>query len=189
MLDAGAHGRVYFPNDVLERSVPLEAAAAESKHEHPAFIPMYRLPAAVAAQQQELADMRDEWAAKAALQLMTGDGRRLFHREWETEEALYHLAREILQRLNTETYRRWSNAFSCFCFVLVGAPLAVWRRNSDYLTTFFICFFPILLVYYPLLMLGVDQAKSGRVPPATVWLGNVVLLAASVPLLRRMIRY
>ncbi len=35
-----------------------------------------------------------------------------------------------------------------------------------------ICFLPILLIYYPLLMLGIDQAKSGRMPYEVVWLGK-----------------
>ena len=35
---------------------------------------------------------------------------------------------------------------------------------------------PILLIYYPFLMVSADYAKQGAWPPASVWLGNVVLV-------------
>ena len=62
-------------------------------------------------------------------------------------------------------------------------------RNRDMLTSFFLCFLPILIVYYPLLVFGVDGAKDGRLPPWSVWTGNVLLLLWGFYLLRRVIRY
>ena len=63
------------------------------------------------------------------------------------------------------------------------------RRNGNALSSFFLCFLPILLVYYPLLAFGVDQAKSGALPPWIVWLGNAVLAGWGLWLLRRVMRY
>ena len=60
-----------------------------------------------------------------------------------------------------EPQRRWANGLSCLCFVLIGAPMAILMRNADFLTSFFVCFVPILLMYYPLMIVGVDQAKLG----------------------------
>jgi lipopolysaccharide export system permease protein len=97
--------------------------------------------------------------------------------------------RTKIARLRTEPYRRWSNGFTCFCFVLVGAPVAMMRRSADSLTTFFVCFLPILIVYYPLLMLGEDLSTSGKLPPVAFWLGNAVLLVPGIWLMRRVIRY
>jgi lipopolysaccharide export system permease protein len=99
------------------------------------------------------------------------------------------MARHRLFRLQTEPWRRWANGFSCFFFVVAGIPLAIRLRNSDVLTSFFLCFLPILLVYYPLLAFGVDRAKGGVLPPYTVWLGNVFLLLAGLWLLRKVLRY
>jgi lipopolysaccharide export system permease protein len=73
--------------------------------------------------------------------------------------------------------------------VLVGAPLAIRLRNADFLTSFFLCFGPILIVFYPLLAFGVDQAKSGDLPPHAVWIGNVVLAAAGAWIMRKVVRY
>ena len=58
---------------------------------------------------------------------------------------------------------------------------------DDY-TTFFRCFCPILLIYYPFFAFGLDQAKAGEVPPYTVWAGNLVLALIGVWLLRKVIR-
>ena len=82
-----------------------------------------------------------------------------------------------------------ANGFSCLCFVLIGAPMAIRLRHAEFLASFFACFLPILLVYYPLLMGAVGQAKDGAVPPPTVWLGNIVLALWGLWLMRRVIRY
>jgi lipopolysaccharide export system permease protein len=87
-----------------------------------------------------------------------------------------------------EPWRRWANGFSCLCFVLVGAPMAIRMRNADFLTSFFLCFLPILVVYYPVVMLGVDQAKRGSVPPVAVWFGNLLIVLWGWWLLRRVVR-
>lgn len=94
-----------------------------------------------------------------------------------------------LSRLHTEPWRRWAQGFSCLCFVLVGAPLAIIARTADYWTTFGICFLPTMVLYYALFILGFDQAKSGAWPPYAVWLGNFVLIGIGITLIDRVRRY
>ncbi len=94
-----------------------------------------------------------------------------------------------LARLQAEPWRRWAQGFSCFCFVLVGAPLAMIAKTADYWTTFGICFLPTLITYYALFMLGFDQAKAGVWPPYSVWLSNGVLIAIGLMLMDRVRRY
>jgi lipopolysaccharide export system permease protein len=86
--------------------------------------------------------------------------------------------------LRTEPYRRWSNGFTCLCFALIGMPVAMIWRHADALTNFFVCFLPILAIYYPLLMLGEDLTTSGRLPPIFFWMGNVALVGPAIALLR-----
>ena len=62
-------------------------------------------------------------------------------------------------------------------------------RQSDFLAIFFVCFLPILIVYYPLLMISLDKAKGGALPPQAVWLGNIVLVLWGAWLMRRVIRF
>lgn len=82
-----------------------------------------------------------------------------------------------LWRLQAERQRRLSNGLGCFCFACVGIPVAMWRKTSDNVTTFFLCFLPILGVYYPLLVTGETLARDGVFAPYSVWLADVVLLA------------
>ena len=91
--------------------------------------------------------------------------------------------------MQTEPPRRWANGFSCLCFALVGSTMAIRRKNSDALTSFFLCFLPILVVYYPFLFFGADRAKAGAINPNAVWLANIVLVVWGLWLLRRVIRY
>ena len=92
-------------------------------------------------------------------------------------------------RLQTEPWRRWAWGFSCFFFVLVGAPLAMLAKTSDYWSTFGLCFLPTLIVYYPLFIFGLEQAKDGIVPPYGVWMGNVILAVIGIMLIVRVRRY
>jgi lipopolysaccharide export system permease protein len=46
----------------------------------------------------------------------------------------------------------------------------------------------ILIVYYPVFMVGVDGAKDGRFPPIAVRMGNVLVVAWGWWLLRRVVR-
>jgi lipopolysaccharide export system permease protein len=47
---------------------------------------------------------------------------------------------------------------------------------------------PILVVYYPLLMFGIDRVKAGELPPVAVWIGNVLVTVWGIWLLRRVVR-
>jgi lipopolysaccharide export system permease protein len=94
-----------------------------------------------------------------------------------------------LTRLHTEPWRRWAEGFSCFFFVLMGAPLAMIAKRSDYWSTFGICFLPTLVLYYPLFIFGLEQAKHGTTPPYGVWMGNGILAMIGIMLVMRVRRY
>ena len=133
--------------------------------------------------------MREEMATGAAFQMMTGDFDRLTDATWQYDQLRLTNAQAMLYRLYTVSHRRWANGFSCLCFALVGAPMAIRRRHGEMLASFFAVFMPILLVYYPLLLYGVSQAKHGIWPPECVWLGNLIFAVASLWLFRRVLRY
>ena len=105
--------------------------------------------------------------------------------------AVSHLknSRKRLTKLKIEPWRRWAEGFSCFFFVLIGAPLAMIMKTSDYWTTFGLCFIPILILYYPLFILGLEQAKDSVIPPYGVWMGNVTLAFIGVMLISHVRRY
>ena len=100
-----------------------------------------------------------------------------------------HRMESRVHRLRTEPYRRWANGFSCLGFAILGIPLSIWMRNADMWTSFGMCFLPTLAVYMPLVLFGVDRAKSGTIHPSIVWVGNLVVILIGVFLFRRALRH
>jgi len=93
-----------------------------------------------------------------------------------------------LFRWEAESPRRFSNGLGCLCFAMIGVPVAMWGRSSDTMSVFFLCFMPILLVYYPLLVIGENLARDGVFPQLSVWLANAVLFVIGTVLLLRQMR-
>ena len=80
-------------------------------------------------------------------------------------------------------------AGSLVCAAMIGIAVALSYRWNDNLSVFFVCFLPILLVFYPLLVLGEYVATKGLFPPGTVWLPNAVLFGSALLFLQRVMRY
>ncbi len=176
-----------FPG-TLPRTIALTDASKRGNRSA-SDIATYRIPEELRLQREEIDATQQRLAMEAATELIDGDFTSLTGKSWDDSERLIVEDRARLYRLLMEPQRRWANGFSCLCFVLVGAPLAIIFRNADFLTSFFICFLPILLIYYPLLIVGVDQAKLGTLPPWSVWTGNVILVLIGIWLQRRVYRY
>ena len=177
-----------FP-DTIVRELPLAAVSRKNTvSTSPSEIPMADFGKARAEQVGRIEQLDQTAAGKRAMALLAGAMDATVPATVAGEAAALKEARGRLNRIVLEPWRRWANGFSCLCFVLVGAPMAIRMRNADFLTSFFLCFLPILLVYYPVFMLGVDQAKRGAVPPIAVWLGNLLIVFWGWWLLRRVVR-
>ncbi len=188
-IEVGDHGAYRF-SGVHEEAIPLDdASRAKRTANLPSWTALREIDEQVVQQKSTIENYEQELAARAAYQMLTGDFDALAAPRWELYHQRLQNARGHFHRLKTEPHRRWSAGFSCLCFVWVGAPLAIWLRNRDFLTSFFLCFLPILIVYYPLLAYGVDGAKSGTIWPESVWAGNLLLLVAGCFLLKKVIRY
>jgi len=99
-------------------------------------------------------------------------------------------ALERYNKLNTEIHSRSALACSCFFFALLGTPFAVMQGKRQFLTSFAVCFGPILLFYYPVILITMTLGKDDRLNPAWgMWLGNVGMLAASLVVMRRVLRH
>ncbi len=140
-------------------------------------------------QLQQIDRLQQEMTVEAAHAMMTGRMFELSEEVWQRREYEVSAARAMLYRIRIEPHRRWANGFSCLGFVLIGAPMAIWRRHGEVWGSFFACFLPILLCYYPMLVGCVDFAKDGVIPPQAVWLGNIVLALFGVWLVRRVVRF
>jgi lipopolysaccharide export system permease protein len=173
----------------LEQEISLKDVRQKDASDSPSHLTMARLSEAREKAQAELADLKQQLAIQAAMQMLSGDFDGLTDTAWLTHGWKIGHLENYLCRVRTEPFRRCANGFSCLCFVLVGAPVAIRLRNSDFITSFFACFLPILVLYYPLLMFGIDRAKNGILPPHIVWLGNLILALIGVWQMRKVIRY
>lgn len=95
--------------------------------------------------------------------------------ETQTRFRLTSQQRELAE-LAVERAMRPAMAAGCFFFSLIGCPVAIWFHRRDYLSNFVTCFLPIVLLYYPLLMLAMNLGKEGKLDPMWgLWIGNAVL--------------
>jgi lipopolysaccharide export system permease protein len=97
--------------------------------------------------------------------------------------------REHMHWLKAQVNRRWTNGFFCLAFVMVGIPVSMRVRSRDYLTSFFACFLPIVLLNHPLHNFCIKLAESGRAPAQLPWVGNIVLIGLGAWLLVRALRH
>lgn len=93
-----------------------------------------------------------------------------------------------VKKLELEGVRRWAGGFSCLCFALVGAGVAIRFRFADFWSIFIFCFIPILIIYYPILAFASDGVKNGTLPAMSVWASNIVVFAIGLFLLRSILK-
>ena len=174
--------------DTYEHTIPLTSQQErDGAAAHPSHMRLC-LVGAAQEQRERIRRLEQSLAADAAEQLLTGD--------FAARRRALGRATPGLGRSTATAAPPGNRAVSAVGqrLQLPGvcdgrAPLAIRRRNSDLMTTFGICFLPILVVYYPLFAYGLNRAKNGALPPYCVWLGNVVCLAIGAWLLRKVGRY
>ncbi len=97
--------------------------------------------------------------------------------------------RRTQRNLEAEYYLRPALSFGCLLFALVGCPVGIWANRADYLSTFVICFLPVMFIYYPILLAGSGMGKDGKIPLLLgCWLANIVFAAIAVALNFRLLR-
>lgn len=90
----------------------------------------------------------------------------------------------------TEMHLRIVQSATAIPFILLGCPIGILFQKRDFLHSFFACFLPIITIYYPILALMNNISKEGVGHPAiSLWLPSLVMAVASIPFLRRVIRY
>lgn len=175
---------------IFEKPLPIEELAGLNHYKNkPSNLALHEIGPAKAETETTIHQLKQEMTAEASFALMTGRSYELSQADWAPKQHEIITAEHTLHRLNTEPYRRWSGGLSSLFFVLIGTPMAIWRRHSEFWGNFFACFLPILLVFYPLLAFTVDFAKDGILPPQSVWLGNIVLACCGIWLIRRIVRF
>ena len=155
---------------------------------NPSHLYLRQISSEITTQENELTKMKQSNAMLACSQLVAGDMLGLSNGEWVERLENQKSSTERLSRLHVVPHRRWANGFSCLAFAMIGIPIALRLKTSNYATTFGICFLPILAIYYPLFMFGLNGAKGGDLPPYGAWLGNVACMMIGTFLIWREFR-
>ena len=93
-----------------------------------------------------------------------------------------------------EMHIRGNHSLAALAFVLLGCPISILLSRKDPLQTFFLCFAPIVVLYYPSVILtfnvfkeGIDDASFiwGQ---AMMWAPSAVMFISAVAAIRRLVR-
>lgn len=161
---------------------PKEIAKATG---NPSHLYLSQIGDEIIKQASDLKQIKKDNAIRACSQMITGDLVGLTNADWQTRTEELSEAEQRLSRLHVVPHRRWANGFSCLAFAFIGIPVALRLKTANYAATFGICFLPILFVYYPLFMLGLNGAKMGTLPAYGAWLGDVTCTLIGIILMVR----
>jgi lipopolysaccharide export system permease protein len=187
------HGRVAAPPqrelwfDREDYPFPLPQDLSQPKPRHLSIRDIRREYKAASRDIDRTSEERD---VETILALTSGDFERFLDRDSPIRGLGLSFQRSIVNKLRTEVHSRFALGASCLFFAILGGPFAIWKPRRQFLTSFALCFLPILLVYYPLAMLMMNLSKSGSVEPAwAMWVANALLLIAAVVVLRRVLKH
>ena len=139
---------------------------------------------------EKLEDTRTRRDVETILALTHGDFDRLSNASFAQNETRLRMDGKMYSKLNTEMHSRLALSTSCFFFVLIGAPISILKAHRQFLTTFMFCFVPILVLYYPVVMLMMNMSKSGTIAPLyAMWVGNILLLFVGAYYLRKVLKH
>lgn len=98
--------------------------------------------------------------------------------------------RRKARELDAEVQVRLAQAMAPLPFVLLGCPVSILFRRRDFLQAFFVCYLPIILGFYPAMILAYNVVKEGQeTSMAIIWGPAVALALLSIPFVRHVVRH
>lgn len=186
MLSTGTDAALFRDNTV-PMPLPGFLTSQEPKNEMLSFAGLRRRAAEASA--IPLATEED-LAAAGALAVLGGNPSDFAAR---IEEAALErgIAARRAHEMECEVQLRLAQASAPIPFVLLGVPLSILFQRREFLRAFFVCFMPIVTLYYPAMILCFNLVKEQRHPSylALLWVPSIALSLAAVPFLRRTFRY
>ncbi len=179
LVEFGDEGKFEFPDERVVYLDHLNSIELNEDTSSPANLTLKAIPRQI--------DREEKFVAEAKTDVENVQANNLVDQLDDAEHNLKHHQKRLF-RLQAERQRRLANGFGVFCFVCMGIPVAIWRKSSDNVSTFFTCFLPILLLYYPLLVIGEQTAREGTFGAAPVWISNAVLIVIGAALIWRVNR-
>ena len=185
----GDNGKFMYASQHQDWSLSLTEIIPSDDPNRPSNMGIHRIREEIKKTAEDIEQQQRTIVAHRVFAASTGSVNEWATRQINDAKKSIHSLQARQNRLSVEPQRRWATGFCCFFFVWLGAPLAIWMRKTDFFSSFFACFLPILLLFYPLLMLGLEQAKKGTVPPYSVWLANVAIGLVGLWFLKKIHRH
>jgi lipopolysaccharide export system permease protein len=139
---------------------------------------------------RERTEIQERHMVQAVMSLTSGQFSELSLDDQAVLERQELARRERYNKLKTEIHGRVALSCSCIFFVLLGSPFAILSSRRQFLTNFAFCFVPILLGYYPVVLLTMNLCRDGIINPIWgMWVANVGMLAVAAVVLRRVLRH
>ena len=182
-------GHVRYSTENRKIAIPLKDFWPLDDRIGPSETGLQDIPIAIADIESHSAGLQRHMAAHQAFICCFGSVDEWADSGWRTRLRRINDNQKQINRFEVEPPRRWSSGFCCLFFIWLGAPLAIWMNKSDAFASFFACFVPILIFYYPLFTFGLKAAKDGTLPSAAVWIGNLCLATAGYWFWKRIHRY
>ncbi|MFK7776876.1 MAG: LptF/LptG family permease [Gimesia sp.] len=183
-IDFPGKPRFYVEKDDFPFPLPSQTATAKPRH---------MSVRSIKTELSDLSEKKDEFEfqrdIEVAMVLALGDFERFHAPEISTNLPQNHLEEKRKNKLKTALSSRFALSCSCFFFVLVGCPFSIAQARRQFLTSFFLVFMPILLFYYPIVLLMMNLSKQGKIDPGlSLWAGNIGLLLVAFYMLRKVLR-
>ncbi|QDU81802.1 putative permease YjgP/YjgQ family protein [Polystyrenella longa] len=176
-----------YTNDDREFRFPMPDAVRDPKPRHLTIRDIRHKSDSLG---NEYVENREWLEIESAFTVAMGDFDRLFDSSLTNHDAQAEYNEEELRKLDTEVFSRFSMSSSCIFFALLGGPFSIAHGRKQFLTNFFLCFMPVLLLYYPVSMLMMTLSKTGTVNPVwAMWIGNLLLLIAAVRIIRKVLQH
>jgi len=184
-VETANQGTAWFEHDTRSFPLPMKIELPRPRN-----LTIHSIRKELGEVQTAYKDFDERRAAFVAMTLTQGKFSRYITPEFIGYKQKIDFLRDRYNRLHTEVHSRLALACSCFFFVLVGSPFSILQGKRQFLTNFFLCFVPILLLYYPLILLSMNLSKYGIVDAAwAMWSGNFILGCAGWSVLRKVLRH
>ena len=127
---------------------------------------------------------------EATMMLFTGDFQQLASENISELDKQTKRAVTDELKYRAEIHNRFSMSASCWFFAFLGGPFAMLQARRQFITSFIICFLPILVVYYPLMFLMLNLCKTGTLDPRwAMWVPNIIIGVSGFLVLRKVVQH
>ncbi|WZO99718.1 LptF/LptG family permease [Isosphaeraceae bacterium EP7] len=138
----------------------------------------------------KIATERQRQAIESAMSIGAGMFQKV---NWASVQKVfidYNYWEQECNKVETERQLRTALAAGSIFFVMLGAPMGIRAARGDFLSAFIACFVPIIMIYYPLTLFGVNLGKEGVMTPwVALWVGNLVLAVLALLVIRPVLKH